>query len=134
MACCLTQQTYGYEDSRFEKDFDENFHCSICYNVLKEPRTSRNNDLISCLACISQHLKVNSQTCPECNEPEPRGYHGAEIVEDKVLILRGYDSGETVDSVLEFDPTTKKCKEMPKLLLALSKGATVRWTGQPLLN
>ena len=68
MACCPTQQTYGYEDSRFEKDVDENFHCSICYNVLKEPRTCRNNDHIFCLACISQHLMVNSQTCPECNE------------------------------------------------------------------
>ena len=68
MACCPTQQTYGYEVSRFEKDVNENFHCSICYNVLKEPRTCRNNDHIFCLACVSQHLKVNSQTCPECNE------------------------------------------------------------------
>ena len=68
MASCSTEEQYGYEDSRFEKDVDENFHCSICYNVLKEPRTCRNNDHIFCLACISQHLKVNSQTCPECNE------------------------------------------------------------------
>ena len=68
MACCSTRQTYGYEDSRFEKDVDEKFHCSICYNVLKEPRTCRNNDHIFCLVCISQHLKLNSQNCPECNE------------------------------------------------------------------
>ena len=68
MACCHTEEQYGYEDSRFEKDVDENFHCSICYNVLKEPRTCRNNDHIFCLACISQHLKVNSPSCPECNE------------------------------------------------------------------
>ena len=68
MACCHKEEQYGYEDSRFERDVDENFHCSICYNVLKEPRTCRNNDHIFCLACISQHLKVNSQTCPECNE------------------------------------------------------------------
>ncbi len=68
MACCPKEEQYGYEDSRFERDVDENFHCSICYNVLKEPRTCRNNDHIFCLACISQHLKVNSQTCPECNE------------------------------------------------------------------
>ncbi|CAB4029094.1 E3 ubiquitin- ligase NRDP1 [Paramuricea clavata] len=68
MACCPTEVKYGYEDCRFEKDVDENFHCSICYNVLKEPRTCRNNDHIFCLACITQHLKVNSQTCPECNE------------------------------------------------------------------
>ena len=68
MACCPTEEKYGYEDCRFEKDVDENFHCSICYNVLKEPRTCGNNDHIFCLACITQHLKVNSQTCPECNE------------------------------------------------------------------
>ena len=70
MACCPTEdcEKYGYEHSRFEKDVDENFHCSICYNVLKEPRMCRNNGHVYCLACISEHLKVNSQTCPECNE------------------------------------------------------------------
>ncbi|CAB4008953.1 E3 ubiquitin- ligase NRDP1 [Paramuricea clavata] len=68
MACCLTEKEYGYDDSRFEKDVDENFHCSICYNVLKEPRMCRNNEHVFCLSCISEHLKVNSQTCPECNE------------------------------------------------------------------
>ena len=68
MACCPTEKEYGYEHSRFEKDVDENFHCSICYNVLKEPRMCRNNGHVYCLACISEHLKVNSQTCPECNE------------------------------------------------------------------
>ena len=69
MAFCPTKEkTYGYEDSRFEKDVDENFHCSICYNVLKDPRMCRNNEHIFCLACISEHLRVNSQTCPECNE------------------------------------------------------------------
>ena len=69
MACCPTQQKkYGYDDSRFEKDVDEHFHCSICYNVLKDPRMCRNNDHAFCLDCITEHLKVNSQTCPECNE------------------------------------------------------------------
>ena len=68
MACCPKEKKYGYEDSRFEKDVDKNFHCSICYNVLKEPRTCRNNDHIFCDACIREHLKVNPQTCPECNE------------------------------------------------------------------
>ena len=69
MACCPTEEKiYGYDDSRFEKDVDENFHCSICYNVLKEPRMCRNNEHIFCLACITEHLRVNSQTCPECND------------------------------------------------------------------
>ena len=68
MACCQKEVKYGYDDSRFEKDVDEEFHCSICYNVLKEPRMCRNNEHIFCLDCISEHLKVNSETCPECNE------------------------------------------------------------------
>ncbi|CAB3976975.1 E3 ubiquitin- ligase NRDP1 isoform X2 [Paramuricea clavata] len=68
MACCPTEEKYGYEDSRFEKDVDQHFHCSICYNVLKEPRMCRNNEHVFCLACISEHLKVNSHTCPECSE------------------------------------------------------------------
>ena len=68
MACCTTEKNYGYDDSRFENDVDENFHCSICYNVLKDPRTCKNNDHVFCLDCITEHLRVNSQTCPECNE------------------------------------------------------------------
>jgi hypothetical protein len=28
----------------------------------------RNNEHVFCLACITQHLNVNSRTCPECNE------------------------------------------------------------------
>ena len=68
MACCQKEEKYGYDDSRFEKDVDEEFHCSVCYNVLKEPRMCRNNEHIFCLDCIREHLKVNSETCPECNE------------------------------------------------------------------
>ena len=68
MAFCSTVVKYGYEDCRFEKDVDENLHCSICYNVLKEPRMCRNNEHLFCLDCITEHLRVNSQTCPECNE------------------------------------------------------------------
>ena len=68
MAFCSSVVKHGYEDCRFEKDVDENFHCSICYNVLKEPRMCRNNEHLFCLDCITEHLRVNSQTCPECNE------------------------------------------------------------------
>jgi hypothetical protein len=64
----LSGEKYGgYEDSRFESDVDENFHCSICYNVLKDPRMCANNEHVFCLACITQYLSTNSQTCPECS-------------------------------------------------------------------
>ena len=68
MAFCSSVVKYGYEDCRFEKDVDEDLHCSICYNVLKEPRMCRNNEHLFCVDCITEHLRVNSQTCPECNE------------------------------------------------------------------
>ncbi len=68
MACCPAEEKYGYDDSRFEKAVDAHFHCSICYNVLKEPMMCRNNEHIFCRGCITEHLTVNSHTCPECNE------------------------------------------------------------------
>ena len=69
MACCPTQaKKYGYDDSRFEMFVDEHFHCSICYNVIKDPRMCHKNEHVFCHDCITEHLKVNSQTCPECND------------------------------------------------------------------
>ncbi|XP_028408568.1 kelch-like protein 40 [Dendronephthya gigantea] len=68
MAFCTTYEKYGYDSSRFESTVDENLHCSICYNVLREPRMCRNNEHIFCLVCITEHLTVNRQNCPECNE------------------------------------------------------------------
>ena len=68
MACCPTEAKYGYDDSRFEKAVDDHFHCSICYNVLKEPMMCRNNEHLFCRDCIIEHLNTNSHTCPQCNE------------------------------------------------------------------
>ena len=68
MACCPTEAKYGYDDSRFEKAVDDHFHCSICYNVLKEPMMCKNNEHLFCRDCITEHLNTNSHTCPECNE------------------------------------------------------------------
>ena len=68
MACCPTEEIYGYDDNRFEKTVDAHFHCSICYNVLKEPVMCKNNEHLFCRGCITEHLKVNSHTCPECHE------------------------------------------------------------------
>ena len=68
MACYQIENDYGYDDARFKKDVDENFHCSICFNVLKEPRMCINNEHIFCHACITRNLNENSETCPECSE------------------------------------------------------------------
>ncbi len=62
-----------------------------------------------------------------CQMPVPRQCHGAEVFEDKVLILGGEISGKSSDSVLEFDPKRKKCKVMAKLPFTLRCMATVRW-------
>ena len=68
MACCPAEAKYGYHDSRFEKAVDHHLHCSVCYNVLKDPVMCRNNEHLFCRECITQHLNTNSHTCPECNE------------------------------------------------------------------
>ena len=68
-----------------------------------------------------------------CRMPEPRGCHGAEMFEDKVLILGGEKSlgcKDYLDSVLEFDLKTNQCKEMPPLPRPLTSMATVQWRDQ----
>ena len=45
---------------------DQNFHCLICYNVLKDPVMCRKNQHYFCHGCITEHLCRNSHTCPTC--------------------------------------------------------------------
>ncbi len=56
----------GYDDERFESIVDQNFHCLICYNVLKDPVMCRRNQHYFCSGCITEHLRRNSHTCPTC--------------------------------------------------------------------
>ena len=58
----------GYEDHRFEKNVDRNFHCPLCSNVLKDPVQCRQKQHLFCSPCIKRHLEQNSQTCPTCKE------------------------------------------------------------------
>ena len=57
----------GFEEERFELPVSENFKCSICLNVLNNPKSCRNNQHYFCSGCIDEHLK-NSLKCPECME------------------------------------------------------------------
>ena len=56
----------GYDDERFESIVDQNFHCLICYNVLKDPVMCRRNQHYFCRNCITEHFRRNSHTCPAC--------------------------------------------------------------------
>ena len=57
----------GYEDSRFETKVDENLHCVICTEVLKDPVQCRRNEHHFCRNCIAEHLK-HSPKCPTCQD------------------------------------------------------------------
>ena len=56
----------GYDNERFESIVDQNFHCLICYNVLKDPVMCRRNGHCFCRGCITEHLRRNAHTCPTC--------------------------------------------------------------------
>ena len=58
----------GYEDERFETKVDDNLHCVICTEVLKDPVQCRRNEHHFCRNCIIEHLK-HSQNCPICKDP-----------------------------------------------------------------
>jgi hypothetical protein len=57
----------GYEDTRFETQVDDNLHCVICTEVLKDPVQCRRNEHHFCKNCITEHLK-RSRNCPTCKE------------------------------------------------------------------
>ena len=65
-----------------------------------------------------------------CQMPEPRVCHGAEIFEDKVMILGGEGDQGHLYTVLEFDVNKNECKKMPPLPHPLSQMATVCWRDQ----
>ena len=58
----------GYEDERFKTNVDDNLHCVICTEVLKDPVQCRRNEHHFCRNCIIEHLK-HSQNCPTCKDP-----------------------------------------------------------------
>ena len=65
MAC--SKYELGYDQSRFEIEVSESFHCIICFLVLKEPVMCKNQHYY-CSFCIKKHLE-NSSFCPTCLEP-----------------------------------------------------------------
>ena len=65
MACIEFE--LGYDQSRFEIEVSESFHCIICFLVLKEPVMCKNQHYY-CSFCIKKHLE-NSSFCPTCLEP-----------------------------------------------------------------
>ena len=61
-----SKYSLGYDDERFESMVDQNFHCLVCYNVLKDPVMCKRNQHYFCRGCITEHLRRNSHTCPTC--------------------------------------------------------------------
>ncbi len=55
----------GYDEERFTTTVNQNFICSICFNVLKDPVLCPRNHHCFCRGCITKHLE-NSQRCPTC--------------------------------------------------------------------
>ena len=75
----------GYDDERFESIVDQNFHCLICYNVLKDPVMCRRNEHYFCRGCITEHLRTNSHTCPTCADEL-----SVETLQDVPRIVKNY--------------------------------------------
>jgi uncharacterized protein YoxC len=90
------------------------------------------SDQLSSSDMISEFQLTSPVTMKKlCQMPEPRDSHGAEIFEDKVMILGGEDCYcHPLNSVLEFDVKKNECREMPPLPHPLTKMATVCWRDQ----
>ena len=56
-----------YDENRFQGPVRRDLICSICHEVLNDPRICQNKEHPFCLACILRHLQ-DSPTCPVCRE------------------------------------------------------------------
>ncbi|CAB4017564.1 galactose oxidase [Paramuricea clavata] len=87
----------------------------------------RRSDMISELELNTSPVTMKKL----CRMPEPRDSHGAEIVQDKVMIFGGENCHTgPLNSVLEFNIKKNKCKEMPPLPHPLTNMTTVCWRDQ----
>ena len=63
----MSSPEHGYSDKRFPVVVNENFHCPICYHVLRDPVQCRRNEHYFCSPCITKYLEI-AQTCPVCQD------------------------------------------------------------------
>ena len=96
----------GYDDERFESIVNQNFHCLICYNVLKDPVTCRRNEHYFCRGCISEHLCRNSHTCPTCADEL-----SVETLQDVPRIVKNYLN----ELSIRCDHYDRGCRELVQL-------------------
>ncbi|XP_046843258.1 E3 ubiquitin-protein ligase PDZRN3-B-like, partial [Xenia sp. Carnegie-2017] len=68
MARRPTHYKGGYEVRRFQTTVDNYFLCMICLKVVKDARMCHQTEHIFCRCCIEEHLRVNAQKCPQCQE------------------------------------------------------------------
>ncbi|XP_046864606.1 E3 ubiquitin-protein ligase TRIM62-like [Xenia sp. Carnegie-2017] len=88
MACRLNVYESGYEESRFKTVVDENFYCSICLNVMKDARMCHNQHSF-CRECIEEHLRVNAQRCPQCQDDlTVTTLHPARVINNMISKLK----------------------------------------------
>ena len=96
----------GYDDERFESIVDQNFHCLICYNVLKDPVMCRRNQHHFCRGCITEHLRRNSHTCPTCADELT-----VETLQDVTRIVKNYLN----ERKIRCDHYDRGCRELVQL-------------------
>ena len=96
----------GYDDERFESIVDQNFHCLICYNVLKDPVMCRRNQHYFCSGCITEHLRRNSHTCPTCADELT-----VETLQDAPRIVKNYLN----ERKIRCDHYDRGCRELVQL-------------------
>ncbi|CAB4004903.1 RING finger 151-like [Paramuricea clavata] len=96
----------GYDDERFESIVNQNFHCLICYNVLKDPVMCRRNEHYFCRGCITEHIRRNSHTCPTCADEL-----SVETLQDVPRIVKNYLN----ELSIRCDHYDRGCRELVQL-------------------
>ena len=132
----LSQHNAQWIESQFKLPFVSRGHTTVlCRNslyVVGGLTDSRD------LALDTIHEIPFASSCkpqPLCKLPEPKCYHGATVISDKMYIIGGCKqyANTATDAVIEYDPASKACKLLKPLPYAVSGIETASWQNKILV-
>ena len=106
-------------------------HCSVVYNGRLIVIGGHDADKCACSDSITEVSLVPPYTTKRlATMPQRRSYHGVAIFGDEIVIVGGRPelfSGKPLESVILYDITKNKCKELAPLPYPVSLMASVKW-------
>eukprot|EP01015_Nassula_variabilis_P002947 TRINITY_DN1178_c0_g1_i2.p1 TRINITY_DN1178_c0_g1~~TRINITY_DN1178_c0_g1_i2.p1 ORF type:complete len:376 (-),score=41.51 TRINITY_DN1178_c0_g1_i2:115-1242(-) len=112
------QQQYGYAKERFTGLIGETFDCSICYNVVRDPKECHGCGSMFCSSCIEDWLKKRKECPTRCDLSKTKIERISKAlmrIYNDLDIKCQYESCGKVVKLCDLEEHEKKC-QLPKCI------------------